>query len=563
MTSAQVDDAHERHGSPAGQPQPPEGPGKARGPERPEGPEGQEGPGSPGRTGPPGPGTAGPVAADQGYHRGLGARQIQMIAIGGAIGTGLFLGAGRGIAKAGPSLILAYAVAGVVIFFIMRALGELLMYRPVAGSFSDYAREFAGPFAGFATGWTYWLFWVVTGMTEVTAAAAYMTYWFDLPQWISALGFTVLLYLANLISVRLFGEIEFWFSMVKVTAIVGMILICAGILTLGFSDAGDTASVSLLWSDGGFFPAGIGGTLMTLQLVMFAFLAVELVGVTAGESKDPGKNLPRAVNTVPWRIAVFYVGALVMILSVVSWTVFEPGVSPFVAAFDRMGFQAGAGIVNFVVLTAALSSCNSGMYSTGRMLRDLALNSQGPRLFTRLTAHGTPLAGTTFSAALMLAGVWINYEWPGDAFHKIVSFATVSGMWAWIMILVCQLRYRSRAERGLLPRSSFPAPGSPWTSWFALGFIGLVIVLMGIDEDARISLYAAPVWALALWVAYLALRSRNPGAAAFGGGAAGAAAVGGVPGAAPGPAGTEAAAPVRTEGTAPAGEGSDPSVTGP
>ncbi|MEV5321115.1 amino acid permease [Streptomyces sp. NPDC052687] len=453
--------------------------------------------------------------SEEGYERGLGSRQIQMIAIGGAIGTGLFLGAGKGISKAGPSLILAYAIAGLVIFFIMRALGELLMYRPVSGSFSEYAREFIGPFAGFVTGWTYWLFWVVTGITEVTAAAAYMTYWWDIPQWVSALIFTIILYGANLISVKLFGELEFWFSMVKVTAIIGMILICAGILTIGFSDAGDTASLTHLWSNGGFFPHGVGESLMTLQMVMFAFLAVELVGVTAGESKDPKTVLPKAINTVPWRIAVFYVGALIMILSVVPWTHFQPGVSPFVAAFEKMGLAAGAGIVNFVVLTAALSSCNSGMYSTGRMLRDLALNNQGPKLFTKLTPKGLPLVGTTFSAALMMVGVWINYQWPGKAFDYVVSFATISGMWAWIMILVSQIRYRAKADRGELPRSEFRAPGAPFTSWFALAFIGMVIVLMGIDKDARISLYCAPVWALILGVSYLVLKSRNPEAAAF------------------------------------------------
>ncbi|MCS0634672.1 amino acid permease [Streptomyces sp. LP05-1] len=451
----------------------------------------------------------------EGYQRGLGARQIQMIAIGGAIGTGLFLGAGKAISKAGPSLILAYAIAGLVIFFIMRALGELLMYRPVSGSFSEYAREFIGPFAGFVTGWTYWLFWVVTGITEVTAAATYMTYWWDIPQWVSALVFTVILYAANLISVKLFGELEFWFSMVKVTAIIGMILICAGILTIGFSDAGDTASVTMLWSEGGFFPKGIGGTLMTLQIVMFAFLAVELVGVTAGESKDPKTTLPKAINTVPWRIAVFYVGALIMILSVVPWTEFQPGVSPFVAAFEKMGLGVGAAIVNFVVLTAALSSCNSGMYSTGRMLRDLALNGQGPKAFTKLTKSGTPLIGTTVSAALMLVGVWINYQWPGDAFNKVVSFATISGMWAWIMILVAQIRYRAKADRGELPQSEFKAPGAPYTSWFALLFIFMVIVMMGIDQDARVSLYCAPLWALIMGVSYLVLKKRNPEGAAF------------------------------------------------
>ncbi|MGA5165267.1 MULTISPECIES: amino acid permease [Streptomyces] len=454
-------------------------------------------------------------ASGEGYQRGLGARQIQMIAIGGAIGTGLFLGAGKAISKAGPSLILAYAIAGLVIFFIMRALGELLMYRPVSGSFAEYAREFVGPFAGFVTGWTYWLFWVVTGITEVTAAATYMTYWWDIPQWISALAFTVILFGANLISVKLFGELEFWFSMIKVTAIIGMILICAGILTIGFSDAADTASMTMLWSEGGFFPKGIGGTLMTLQIVMFAFLAVELVGVTAGESKDPKVTLPKAINTVPWRIAVFYVGALIMILSVVPWTHFQPGVSPFVAAFEKMGLGVGAAIVNFVVLTAALSSCNSGMYSTGRMLRDLALNGQGPKVFTRLTKSGTPLIGTAFSAALMLVGVWINYVAPGKAFEYVVSFATISGMWAWIMILVSQIRYRAAVKRGDAPESEFKAPGAPFTSWFALLFIGMVIVMMGIDEGARVSLYCAPLWALLLGVSYLVLKSRNPENAAF------------------------------------------------
>ncbi|GAA3914438.1 amino acid permease [Streptomyces gulbargensis] len=460
-------------------------------------------------------GTDGAVGGDEGYQRGLGARQIQMIAIGGAIGTGLFLGAGKAIHKAGPSLILAYAIAGLVIFFIMRALGELLMYRPVSGSFSEYAREFIGPFAGFVTGWTYWLFWVVTGITEVTAAATYMTYWWDIPQWISALVFTVILYGANLISVKLFGELEFWFSMVKVTAIIGMILICAGILTVGFSDAGDTATVAHLWNQGGFFPNGVGSTLMTLQIVMFAFLAVELVGVTAGESKDPKTVLPKAINTVPWRIAVFYVGALIMILSVVPWTEFQPGISPFVAAFEKMGLGIGAAIVNFVVLTAALSSCNSGMYSTGRMLRDLALNGQGPKVFTRLTKNGTPLLGLTFSAALMLVGVWINYVAPGKAFEYVVSFATISGMWAWIMILVCQIRYRAKANRGELPESTFKAPGAPYASWFALLFIGMVIVMMGVDEGARTALYCAPVWGLILGVSYLVLRARNPEGAAF------------------------------------------------
>lgn len=451
-------------------------------------------------------------AADgEGYERGLGSRQIQMIAIGGAIGTGLFLGAGTAISRSGPSLILSYAVAGLVIFVIMRALGELLTYRPVSGSFAEYAREFLGSFAGYVTGWTYWLFWVVTGMAETTAAAVYVRFWApDIPQWVSALTFLVLLYAANLISVKLFGEIEFWFSMVKVTAIIGMILIGVGVLTLGFSKAGDTASLGHLWQDGGFFPRGIGSTVMTLQIVMFAYLGVELVGVTAGESENPEKTLPRAINTLPWRIMLFYIGALVVILSLVPWTEFRPGVSPFVAAFGKIGIPAAAGIINFVVLTAALSSCNSGMYSTGRMLRDLALRGQAPGRLTRLNSRRTPAFAITVSCLLMGIGVVLNGVVPARAFEYITSVATVCGLWTWAMILISQIRYRRAWRAGQLPAPTFKAPGGSWVSWAALAFLALVVVLIGLDRDNRISLFVFPCWAVLLVVGYQVLKRRDP-----------------------------------------------------
>ncbi|HEY5832384.1 amino acid permease [Streptomyces sp.] len=460
-----------------------------------------------GAGGAPGGGT------DEGYARGLGSRQIQMIAIGGAIGTGLFLGAGRAIHQAGPSLILMYALAGAVVFAIMRALGELLTYRPVSGSFADYAREFLGPFAGFATGWTYWLMWVVTGMAEVTAAAAYVAYWWpSVPRWSAALGFLVVLFAANLISVRLFGEVEFWLSMIKVTAILGMILIGLGVLTLGLSAAGDTASVTHLWRDGGVFPNGVGRSLLTLQIVMFAYVAVELVGVTAGEAENPRETLPKAINTLPWRIVLFYVGALAVILCVVPWTEFRPGVSPFVAAFARIGIPFGAGIVNFVVLSAALSSCNSGMYSTGRMLRDLAANGQGPRVFTRLTGRRTPAVGTLASAAVMCVGVWLNYVDPDGAFTYITAFATVAGVWTWGVILACHIRYRAAVRAGRAATAWFTAPGGAAASWGALAFLGLVVALIGADPDTRVSLYGAPVWCAALAAGYRALKRRDPAA---------------------------------------------------
>ncbi|MGW3563182.1 amino acid permease [Streptomyces sp. NPDC000941] len=454
------------------------------------------------------------TTSEEGYERGLGSRQVQMIAIGGAIGVGLFMKAGANIAKAGPSIILMYALAGVVIFFIMRALGELLLYRPVTGSFSEYAREFLGPFFGYVTGWTYWLMWVVTGMAELTAAAIYIHFWFpSIPQWVSALVFLVVLFGVNLISVKIFGEVEFWFSMVKVTAIIGMIVIGLGVLTLGFSDAGDTASASNLWSHHGVFPNGIGDSLMTLQGVMFAYLAVELVGVTAGESEDPEKTLPKAINTLPWRILIFYVGALLVLLSVVKWTEFSAGESPFVHAFSVIGIPFAAGIVNFVVLTAALSSCNSGMYSTGRMLRDLAANGEAPAALGKLSARKTPAIGITLSVGLMGIGVILNYLVPEKAFEYVTSVATAAGIWAWSMILVSHIRYRAALRAGRVRASSFPAPGGAIFSWVALIFLIFVTGLIAYDKDARISLYVGAGWAVCLAIGWAVLKSRGPRAA--------------------------------------------------
>ncbi|WP_069811129.1 amino acid permease [Streptomyces sp. TP-A0874] len=448
-------------------------------------------------------------APAEGYQRALGGRQVQMIAIGGAIGVGLFMGAGANIARAGTSIIAMYALAGVVIFFIMRALGELLLYRPVTGSFAEYAREFLGPFFGYATGWTYWLLWIVTGMAELTAAAIYVHYWFPgVPQWVSALAFLVVLFGVNLISVRTFGEVEFWFSMIKVTAIMGMIVIGLGVLTLGFSAAGESATPGNLWAHGGFFPNGIGSSLMTLQGVMFAYVAVELVGVTAGESQNPEKTLPKAINTLPWRIVLFYVGSLAVILAVVRWTEFSAGESPFVHAFSRIGIPLAAGIVNFVVLTAALSSCNSGMYSTGRMLRDLATNAEAPKALGRLNARRTPAAGITLSASLMGIGVVLNYVVPEKAFFYVTSVATVCAIWTWGMILVSHISYRRAVVAGRLPASSFPAPGGSSFSWAALAFLSFVTVLTAIDEDARVSLYVGILWAVVLGAGWL-VRGRS------------------------------------------------------
>ena len=327
-----------------------------------------------------------------GYTKALSKRQVQMIAIGGAIGVGLFLGAGGRLATAGPSLILSYAVCGLAAFFVMRALGELVLHRPVSGSFVEYAREFIGPWAGFTSGWMYWLNWAMTGIAEITAVAIYMHKWFpDLPQWITALVALVVLIAINMLSVKLFGELEFWFSVIKVTAIVAFLVVGTG-LVIGDADiGGTTASVSNTLGHGGLFPAGFGVALMTLQAVIFAYAAIELVGIAAGETKDPEKIMPRAINGVVYRIAIFYVGSVLLLTMLLPWHHFTGTESPFVTVFSALGIPAVGDIMNAVVLTAALSSCNSGLYSTGRILRSLAQKGEAPAFTGRMNSRHVPV----------------------------------------------------------------------------------------------------------------------------------------------------------------------------
>jgi amino acid transporter, AAT family len=449
-------------------------------------------------------------AMEEDLHRGLKERHIQMIAIGGAIGVGLFLGSASAIQKAGPSLLLSYAVAGVVIFIIMRALGELLMYRPVAGSFATYADEFVGPWAGFAVGWTYWLMWVVIGMAEITAVGIYVQYWLPgVPQWLPALAALVVLLGVNLIAVGVFGEFEFWFAIIKVVTILAMILIGLTIVLFGVSALGGTATFSNLWSNGGFFPKGLEGPFLALQIVMFAFLGVELIGVTAGEAQNPGKSIPSAINKVIWRILIFYLGALLVIMSLVAWNRLDPGQSPFVVVFDRIGIPGAAGIVNFVVLTAALSSCNSGIFSTGRMLYTLAGFRQAPGVLRTVSRQKVPSVGLVVSFGVMLIGVAINYFIPGRAFTYITSVATVGGLFVWGMIVFTHLRYRRHVNVGRLPESAFRMPGAPAANWCVLAFLAMVLVLLAFNKDTVIALYVAPVWALVLVVGYLASRSHH------------------------------------------------------
>ncbi|MET9487518.1 amino acid permease [Nocardia sp. NPDC006630] len=448
------------------------------------------------------------LPGDEGYARGLSPRTIQMIAIGGAIGTGLFYGAGGAIAQAGPALILAYLVAGLAIFIIMRALGELLTYRPVTGSFAEYANEFLGRFAGFATGWTYWAVWVSTCMAEITVAGKYVQYWFDIPQWVTALVVLGIMFGLNLVSVKLFGEGEFWFSIIKVTAIVAMIAIGIGVLIFHFGHAVNPTPANL-WNDGGVFPNGFGQALLVLQIVVFAYVGVELVGVTAGEARDPKRTLRKAINTLPFRIGLFYVGALIVIMSVSSWRNFHAGRSPFVEVFEQIGIPGAAAIINFVLLTAALSSCNSGIYSTGRMLRSLAQREEAPAKLGALSTRSVPATGIAVSAAVMVIGVAVNYFSPEKAFGYVTSVSTMGIIFVWGIILVCHLIYRARVKAGLLPASDYRLPGAPVTSLLALAFLALVVVLLFFTDSGRTAIVVGVVWGALVCAAYPVLSRKR------------------------------------------------------
>jgi|SRR5580658_948009 AAT family amino acid transporter len=446
--------------------------------------------------------------------RNLRNRHIQLIALGGTIGVGLFLGSAKAIHNAGPGLLLAYGLGGLAIFFIMRALGELLTYRPVAGSFATYAEEFCGPFAGFVTGWSYWFMWVLTAMAELTAIGIYVRYWLPgMPQWLPPLVALAVLYGINLLAVRVFGELEFWFALIKVATIVGLILAGLGVIFFHFGSLGATASFSNLWSHGGFLPFGLLGVMLTMQIVMFAYSGVELVGVTAGEAQDPAVALPRATNGIILRILIFYLGALIVIMAVVPWDELSPSVSPFVFVFAKLGVPGAASLITAVVITAAASSCNSGLFSTGRMLWSLAQRGQAPRAFASLNASQVPAPGIHASAAVMLIGVVLNYLVPKEAFTWVTSIALVGTLWTWGIILVAHRNYRRAVAAGRVAAAPFRMPGAPFANWVVLAFLIVVSALLALDDDTRVALYVAPVWFALLWVGYRLRRESGAASA--------------------------------------------------
>jgi len=442
--------------------------------------------------------------------RGLKNRHLQMIAIGGAIGVGLFYGSAGAIQMAGPAVILSYLVVGIAIFFIMRALGEMSVAEPVSGSYASYANRYFGRFGGFFLGWNLVFIMAVGSAAEYNALGRYVQFWFpQVPIWASAAGTLLLITVINMIAVAAYGEVEFWLSMVKVTAIVAMIVFGFGIILFGLGNGGVAVGFGNLVNNGGFFPKGLTGFLLSLVLVAFSFGGVESVGYAAGETANVEKTIPKAINSIFWRILIFYIGAIGVMLVLYPWNKIGTEGSPFVMVFSKIGIPAAASVINFVVITAALSTLNSGIYASSRMMYNLSLQHNAPAAFGAVTKRGVPYVGIAVTLLAQIIGVIMNYAMPAKAFEifsSIVVFGLVVG---WVAILACQLKFRrAKIAAGEDGRIAFKMPLWPYSSYFALAFMLLVVVILGVLPFTRIALFVGPGWILFLYVVYTAFIKR-------------------------------------------------------
>ena len=440
--------------------------------------------------------------------RGLKNRHIQLIALGGAIGTGLFLGIAQTIKMAGPSVLLGYAIGGFIAFLIMRQLGEMVVEEPVAGSFSHFAYKYWGSFAGFASGWNYWVLYVLVAMAELTAVGVYIQYWWpEIPTWVSAAVFFVLINAINLSNVKVYGEMEFWFSIIKVVAVIGMILFGGWMLFSGHG--APEASFSNIWAIGGFFPHGISGLVMSMAVIMFSFGGLELVGITAAEADNPEHSIPKATNQVLYRILIFYIGSLTILLSLYPWTKVVEGGSPFVLIFHELGDSLVANALNVVILTAALSVYNSCVYSNSRMLYGLAKQGNGPRSLLKVDRRGVPYVALGLSALATAVGVLINYLMPAKAFGLLMSLVVSALVINWAMISLAHLKFRkAKDKQGVTTR--FKALLYPLGNWICLLFLAAILVIMVMTPGMAISVWLIPVWLVILAIGYAFRMKKNP-----------------------------------------------------
>lgn len=453
--------------------------------------------------------------------RTLSNRHIQLMAMGGAIGTGLFMGSGKIIALSGTSIILIYMIIGLFVYFVMRAMGELLLSNLNFKSFADFAGAYLGPRAAFFLGWSYWLSWSVAVVGDAVVVGGFFQYWFpDVPAWIPAIGMMLTLFALNVLTVKLFGEVEFWFAIIKIIAVVTLISVSVLLIASSFvSPTGVTASLTHLLDKQAAFPNGLFGFFAGFQMAIFSFAGTELIGTAAAETKSPEKTLPKAINSIPLRIILFYVLSLVCIIAVTSWQQVSPNKSPFVELFLIAGFPAAAGIVNFVVLTSAASSANSGVFSSSRMLFGLADLGSAPGIFRRLSKNSVPLISLAFTTFLMLLGVLLLFIIPEvmTAFTIVSTVSAILVIFTWSTILASYIAYR-KARPDLHAQSRYKMPGGVPMAWFSLAFLAFVLCLLALRPDTRLALCVMPAWFIWLAIAYQLshFRSRNQASHAAG-----------------------------------------------
>ncbi|WP_258921871.1 GABA permease [Heyndrickxia coagulans] len=384
---------------------------------------------------------------NQQLKKDLKIRHITMISIGGVIGAGLFMGSGAVIHSAGPGAIISYALAGLLVIFVMRMLGEMASVNPTSGSFSTYAREAIGPWAGYTIGWLYWFFWVIVIAIEATAGAANIQYWFpELPSWLLSLILTVLLTLTNVYSVKSYGEFEYWFSIIKVATIVLFLLLGLSVI-FGIVPGVQSPGLSNLTGHGGFMPNGFGSVLLGITVVIFSFMGTEIVAVAAGESSEPARAVRTATNSVIWRILIFYVGSIAVVATLLPWNSANILKSPFVAVLEHVGIPAAAQIMNFIVLTAVLSCLNSGLYTNSRMLYGMAKAGDAPKIFLKLNKNGVPVYAVLCGTVFAYVGVIFNYISPDKVFLFLVNSSGGIALLVYLVIAFSHLRMRRTVEK--------------------------------------------------------------------------------------------------------------------
>ena len=448
--------------------------------------------------------------------RSMTAGQMEMISLGGAIGVGLFMGSTSTIKWTGPSVLLAYMFVGLILYIVMRALGEMLYVSPGTGSFADYATEYISPLAGYLAEWANVFQYIVVGISEVVAATEYLKFWWpEVSVFWSGIIIIAFLLLANLASAKAYGTLEFWFAMIKVVTIVIMIILGLLVILLGVGNHGKPIGFSNLWSHGGFFTGGVKGFFFSMAIIAGSYEGIELIGISAGEVANPQEAIVKSVKSVLWRILIFYVGAIFVIVTIYPWNQLSNIGSPFVETFTKVGITAAAGIINFVVLTAALSGANSGIYSSSRMLFKLAHEGEAPKTFGKLSKRIVPDRAIVGITSGILIGFLLNLIMStmnksiGELFVVVYSSSVLPGMVAWFVILISELKFRKNNSH-LMAEHPFKLPLYPYSNYFAFAMLLVIVVFMFINPETRISVgVGAGVLVLASLVYMLKHRNKK------------------------------------------------------